>query len=357
MRTRSALVALGAFALLAATAPVAPAVATTTEVRDGWCNQGEGLSVVADFRDLEGPGIPPSGEIVRCVIGGVTIDGEPRTQVLQAAGLDPVLENGLVVSLAGVEPEAPWMFSAARPADTVWNPTLWNHPADPAAFTDWAYGAAVLHGTNTVPRSQPQFADAPKPEPEPEPEPVPEPEPKPIPLVTGSTPTLAGATRVGRTLTARIGTWTPGATVRRQWLRNGAPIAGASGASYTLTPRDLRQRISIRITGSRSGHTSAVRTSAPSAVIRQGTLSGPRPRLQGRARVGGVLKVVRGTWRPGGVSTKVRWFRNGKRIAGATKARYRLRRADRGQRIRVRIAVRKPGYVNQVKTSAPRRIR
>ena len=64
--------------------------------------------------------------------------------------------------------------------------------------------------------------------------------------------TITGEARVGRTLTASttnvradVG---PTGELALQWLRDGAPIDGASGTSYTITEADAGARLSLRVT-------------------------------------------------------------------------------------------------------------
>ncbi|SNS53277.1 hypothetical protein SAMN06309944_0677 [Micrococcales bacterium KH10] len=83
-------------------------------------------------------------------------------------------------------------------------------------------------------------------------------------------PTVAGQTRVGGTLRAAVGSWTPTPTsYRYQWLRAGAPIAGATNATYKLRPADAGKRIALRVTGVRAGHgTRAITTAATAKVAK-----------------------------------------------------------------------------------------
>lgn len=62
-------------------------------------------------------------------------------------------------------------------------------------------------------------------------------------------PLLSGTAKVGSTLTAGTGTWGgyPVPVAPRQWLRDGAPIGGATGASYTLLPADDGRAICCRV--------------------------------------------------------------------------------------------------------------
>ncbi|WP_205472717.1 family 78 glycoside hydrolase catalytic domain [Nocardioides sp. SYSU D00038] len=81
-------------------------------------------------------------------------------------------------------------------------------------------------------------------------------------------PEVRGAARVGATLTATDGTWnTGGVTVTRQWLRNGAPVAGATAATYRVGAADIGARLAVRVTASKTGRAPATATSAPTAVV------------------------------------------------------------------------------------------
>nr|HEV8010867.1 hypothetical protein [Bradyrhizobium sp.] len=55
---------------------------------------------------------------------------------------------------------------------------------------------------------------------------------------------------VGQSLAGTTGTWTGASpfTYTRQWLRNGSPIAGATGAGYTLIAADLGADIGMIVT-------------------------------------------------------------------------------------------------------------
>jgi len=62
-------------------------------------------------------------------------------------------------------------------------------------------------------------------------------------------PSLSGKALVGRTLTASPGQFTPaGATPSYQWLRDGAAISGATTRKYALRPRDVGEKVAVRVT-------------------------------------------------------------------------------------------------------------
>jgi bacillolysin len=88
--------------------------------------------------------------------------------------------------------------------------------------------------------------------------------------LTGGTPTISGTTRVGKTLTGNAGAWGPAPVgLSLQWLRNGAAIAGATRSTYKLKNADKGKRISLQVTGTRSGYTTLSKTSAETKKIKK----------------------------------------------------------------------------------------
>ncbi|MDP2772335.1 MAG: hypothetical protein Q8O61_02165, partial [Nocardioides sp.] len=87
--------------------------------------------------------------------------------------------------------------------------------------------------------------------------------------VKGPTPVVVGKAKVGSTLTARRGTWTPsGVRMSQRWLRDGRVIRGATKVRYRLVKADRGHRISVAVTGSKAGWVSLTRTSRQTARIR-----------------------------------------------------------------------------------------
>lgn len=175
--------------------------------------------------------------------------------------------------------------------------------------------------------------------------------------ITSPTPSVTGTARVGRVLIAGTATWGPGTVTKSyRWLRDGAPITGATGASYTLAAADLGRKVSVRVTGTKAGYPTVARTSA-GVVVARGLLTTARPRIAGTPVAGRLLKAHAGTWGPGTVTKTFRWYRNGVAIKGAIRASYRLTKADRGRRITVRVTGRKTAYLTVVRTSTALRVR
>jgi surface antigen len=82
-------------------------------------------------------------------------------------------------------------------------------------------------------------------------------------------PTLAGTPHLGHPVAVTPGVVGPaGVVTTYEWMRDGAAIPGANAASYTPTADDLGTRLSVRVTYSKPGYTSIVRTLALAAPVR-----------------------------------------------------------------------------------------
>ena len=75
-------------------------------------------------------------------------------------------------------------------------------------------------------------------------------------------PTISGATKVGKKLTAKAGSWGPkGVKLTYQWYRAGKTIKKATKSTYTLVKADKGARLTVKVKGSKSGFTSVSKTS------------------------------------------------------------------------------------------------
>ncbi|MBC7402557.1 MAG: 5'-nucleotidase C-terminal domain-containing protein [Microbacteriaceae bacterium] len=89
------------------------------------------------------------------------------------------------------------------------------------------------------------------------------------PITAVAVPTIIGSAKVGRTLTATPGSWSvPSPAVTNQWNRAGAPIDGATAATYTLVPADAGAAITVTVTATAPGTSPGVATSASVTVDR-----------------------------------------------------------------------------------------
>ena len=179
-------------------------------------------------------------------------------------------------------------------------------------------------------------------------------EPVVDPPIASGTPTISGTAQVGETLTAIPGEWTGGASFAYQWNADDTPIAGAtSSSSFTLTAAQAGKAITVSVTGSKSGFTSATETSKPTVKVAPGSLTGATPTISGTTRVGEKLTASAGLWTPSPVTLSYQWQRDGAAIAGATNSEYTLVDADSDTRISVTVTGSKLGYTGEPMTSEP----
>ncbi|MFK4788873.1 fibronectin type III domain-containing protein [Microbacterium sp. ZW T5_56] len=169
--------------------------------------------------------------------------------------------------------------------------------------------------------------------------------------LTIGTPTISGKVAVGQRLSAAPGTWTAGASFTYQWLRDGIAITGATGSAYNVAVADLGKKISVKVTGSLSGYTTASKTSAVTVAVVRGTLTAPVPTIVGTAKVGVKLTATAGSW-TSGTKLTYQWLRDGVAISGATASTYTAVAADAGKKISVKVTGSLAGYTTVSKTSA-----
>ena len=171
------------------------------------------------------------------------------------------------------------------------------------------------------------------------------------------TPKIVGKNKVGATVKASTGTWAPAPVkLTYRWYNNGKSIKGATKSSYTLKKSDKGDRITVRVTGKKTGYTQVSKTSAPVKVYLALTAT-PKPKITGTAKVGKTLSVKAGTWKPGKVTLKYRWYRNGVAIKGADEKKYRLTTSDKGKKITIKVTGSKKGYLAESETRSIAKIR
>jgi beta-xylosidase len=172
-------------------------------------------------------------------------------------------------------------------------------------------------------------------------------------------PTISGSAMVGKTLRATTGSWGPtGVALDVQWLRNGSPVAHATGMSYALVAADKGASISVRVTVAAPGYTTIAVGSASTERVEAGLLKGGTPKIVGKAKVGKKLTLKAGTWKPADVKLTYQWYRSGTPITHGTKSTYTIRGADEGKKIAVKVTGKKSGYTTLVtKSKATGRVR
>ena len=164
---------------------------------------------------------------------------------------------------------------------------------------------------------------------------------------------IGGSPIVGYVLTAVPGTWVPaGATVTYEWYRAGTKIAGATGATYTVSSADLGHTLKVKVTATLGGTSTSKMAEGTSTVIKT-KIAGMTPTVTGKSDLGEVLTATPGTWEPAGVTLAYQWLRDGVAIDGATASTYTLTTADVAAAITVRVTGSKTGLSSASMTSFP----
>lgn len=220
--------------------------ASAADWHQGWCERGEGLSVVVDFGDSPDPDVPVEGFLVRCLIGGALDNpgGNARIVTFEAVGLEVTAQNGLVTSIAGVAQDPAkakyWMFAGAE--DGTWDPS--KYALNGTDFTDWSYGA---RWGGSVPRLDPPFGS--------------------VEQLQAARPTITGTARIGKKLRANTPGWTTGTTFRFQWFAGNKAIGEATARRYQIRAADRGKRLKVQVTGSKPGFTTEQRMSKATVKV------------------------------------------------------------------------------------------
>jgi hypothetical protein len=143
-----------------------------------------------------------------------------------------------------------------------------------------------------------------------------------------------------------------------QWLAGRTIISGATAASYSPTSAVLDHRLSVRVTVSADGYSSASKNAAKTTpvVLGQARFTST-PTLTGKAVLDRILTAHPGSSTPSTTSVSYTWLRSGKSIAGATGSTYRLVAADVGRRIAVQMTVSAPHWTSQTAQADAGRVR
>lgn len=172
----------------------------------------------------------------------------------------------------------------------------------------------------------------------------------PGPTCTGhnlTAPTIAGDLRVGKTATADKGTWNNANQFSYQWQRDGSDISGAVAQTYPIAVADSGHHLTVEVTGwSTLCDESTAASSQTGAVGLGDAPTGTGAELQGAARVGHVMTVVKGTWTaPCSTPTYgYQWFRDASEIPGANGTTRTLTTDDWGYNMSVKVTGTCPGY-------------
>ena len=161
-------------------------------------------------------------------------------------------------------------------------------------------------------------------------------------------PTITGDAQVDQTLVAKAGSWSPAAEPAFQWLVDGAPVAGATGDSYTPSAADLRKQVSVQISLSEPGYAPVTEVSAATSEVVPGTFrSTSEPAVTGTPKVGQALTADPGGWSPE-PTLSWQWTANGTPVPGATGSKFTPSPAELGKKLAVVVTAQRPGYLTAV---------
>lgn len=86
-------------------------------------------------------------------------------------------------------------------------------------------------------------------------------------ILSAPVPRITGSPVFGSRLTAVPSTWTSGTRLTYQWYANGRAIKGATGSSLVLSAATVRTRVTVKVTGTKSGYISASKVSKATGVV------------------------------------------------------------------------------------------
>lgn len=173
-------------------------------------------------------------------------------------------------------------------------------------------------------------------------------------LITGGT-----APKVGQTLTATEGTWTPTpASYNYVWkiaitaTGTYTNIPDATARTYVVKPADVGKFIKVEFAGVKANYDLSPQLSAATGVVGLGTMGTvPTPTVSGTKVVGDTVTANEGSWPVLPDSFTYVWKRGTTTISGAAGKMYVLQPADRGQSITVLVTGLRAGFTSA--TSAP----
>lgn len=165
-------------------------------------------------------------------------------------------------------------------------------------------------------------------------------------FTNSSVPTISGTPRVGETLTAAGGTWSPTPQGRSyRWYVGGTLVNGATGPTFVPRPEDVGKTVHVVERVTATAYDAAEEPSATVGPVLPGIITNTvLPVISGGTRVLDTLSVSPGTWVPPDADLAYQWLVDGDEVMGATDSAYELRVADLGGSVSVRVTASKPGY-------------
>ncbi|MDG5807103.1 Tat pathway signal protein [Streptomyces ossamyceticus] len=159
-------------------------------------------------------------------------------------------------------------------------------------------------------------------------------------------PKVTGTVAVGAKVRAAPGSWSAApSSYTYQWHADGAAIKGATASAYTVPAALAGRKLTVTVTAARSGWDGGTATSAAVTVAKGAAPKAKKlPVISGKAKVGKTLTAGEGAWSPAAASYAYQWYASGKAIQGATASSLKLKTAQKGKKITVKVTARRPGH-------------
>lgn len=157
---------------------------------------------------------------------------------------------------------------------------------------------------------------------------------------------LAGSIVFGSSLQVALSGST-GLTTSLQWLRDGAPISGATSTSYTLQTIDVGKTVSAQVTFTKAGFSPLVVVTRGADIRPADFESTDHTAVSGSAGVGQELLANYSVWRPEPTTVSFQWFADSVAIPGATGDTYTLTSGELGKRVAVQVTGGKEGFATR----------
>jgi hypothetical protein len=130
-----------------------------------------------------------------------------------------------------------------------------------------------------------------------------------------------------------------------QWLRDGEPISGATGTSYTTTVADAGTVIAYEVRPHKTGYADGPFAATAVRVLNPGVDLDGNVKVHGTWEVGSeIFSEITGGFDPADAQVSFRWLRDGTPIPGATGESYVLTAADLGKTLVLRVTAESPGH-------------
>jgi len=168
-----------------------------------------------------------------------------------------------------------------------------------------------------------------------------------------TTPTIVGVPKVGLTLTAHAGSWTPAATLSYAWKQVGSTAVLGTASTYVPVATDLAHPLTVTVTASTSDHVQGLKSVATVAVGAGAFTVTPTPVIYGTTQVGKTLTSVSDSWEQDASFGYV-WKRIDSTTVSTTVGTgptYVVKASDSGKKLMVTVTATLDGYTTVSRSS------